>query len=142
MAQAQLGDSVKVHYTGKLDDGTVFDSTAARDPLQFSLGNGNVIPGFEQAVLGMSPGDSKTTNIPADQAYGSHRPELVMVVERDQMPADLSVQVGQPLQIRQMDGQTIPVIVSQISQSKVTLDANHPLAGQDLTFEIELVEID
>lgn len=142
MAQAQLGDSVKVHYTGKLDDGTVFDSTAARDPLQFSLGNGNVIPGFEQAVLGMSPGDSKTTNIPADQAYGSHRPELVMVVERDQMPADLSVQVGQPLQIRQMDGQTIPVIISQISQSKVTLDANHPLAGQDLTFEIELVEID
>jgi len=141
MAQAQLGNTVKVHYTGKLDDGTVFDSTASRDPLQFSLGNGNVIPGFEQAVLGMSPGDSKTTNIPADQAYGPHRPELVMVVEREQMPADLSVEVGQPLQIRQPNGQAIPVIVSQISDSKVTLDANHPLAGQDLTFDIEVVEV-
>jgi peptidylprolyl isomerase len=141
MAQAQLGNTVKVHYTGKLDDGTVFDSTASRDPLQFSLGNGNVIPGFEQAVLGMSPGESKTTNIPADRAYGPHRPELVMVVERQQMPEDLSIQVGQPLQIRQNNGQTIPVIISQISDSKVTLDANHPLAGQDLTFEIELVEI-
>ncbi|MBE9169986.1 peptidylprolyl isomerase [Pleurocapsales cyanobacterium LEGE 06147] len=141
MTQAELGKTVKVHYTGKLDDGTVFDSTASRDPLQFALGNGNVIPGFEQAVVGMSPGDSKTTTIPADQAYGPHRPELVMVVERQQMPADLSVQVGQPLQIRQTNGQTIPVIVSQISDSKITLDANHPLAGQDLTFEIELVEV-
>ncbi|AFY78810.1 MAG: peptidylprolyl isomerase [Hydrococcus sp. C42_A2020_068] len=141
MAQAQPGDTVKVHYTGKLDDGTVFDSSATRDPLQFSIGEGKVIPGFEQAAIGMSPGDSKTVTIPAEQAYGSHRPELVMVVERQRMPADLSVEVGQQLEIRQSNGQVIPVIVTDVSESKVTLDANHPLAGQDLTFEIELVEV-
>jgi peptidylprolyl isomerase len=141
MAQAQPGDTVKVHYIGKLDDGTIFDSSAARDPLQFSIGEGRVIPGFEQAAIGMSPGDSKTVTIPAEQAYGSHRPELVMVVERQRMPADLSVEVGQQLEIRQSNGQVIPVIVTDVSESKVTLDANHPLAGQDLTFEIELVEV-
>ncbi|OKH24530.1 peptidylprolyl isomerase [Hydrococcus rivularis NIES-593] len=141
MAQAQPGDTVKVHYTGKLEDGTIFDSSADRDPLQFSIGEGRVIPGFEQAAIGMSPGDSKTVTIPAEQAYGSHRPELVMVVERQRMPADLSVEVGQQLEIRQSNGQVIPVIVTDVSESKVTLDANHPLAGQDLTFEIELVEV-
>lgn len=141
MAQAQPGDTVKVHYTGKLEDGTIFDSSAERDPLQFSIGEGRVIPGFEQAAIGMSPGDSKTVTIPAEQAYGSHRPELVMVVERQRMPADLSVEVGQQLEIRQSNGQVIPVIVTDVSESKVTLDANHPLAGQDLTFEIELVEV-
>ena len=141
MAQAQLGDTVKVHYTGKLEDGTVFDSSAERDPLEFSLGEGRVIAGFEEAVVGMSPGDSKSASIPADQAYGPYRQEMVMVVDRQQIPADLSVNVGQQLQIRQKSGEAIPVIVTDVSESKVTLDANHPLAGRDLTFDIRLVEI-
>ena len=141
MVQAQLGDTVKVHYTGKLEDGTVFDSSAERDPLEFSLGEGRVIAGFEEAVVGMSPGDSKSASISADRAYGPYRQEMVMVVDRQQIPADLSVNVGQQLQIRQKSGEAIPVIVTDVSESKVTLDANHPLAGRDLTFDIRLVEI-
>ncbi|MBV6622875.1 MAG: peptidylprolyl isomerase [Rivularia sp. (in: Bacteria)] len=141
MTQAKAGDNVKVHYTGKLDDGTVFDSSAEREPLQFSLGSGNVIPGFEEAIVGMAPGESKTATIPADQAYGPQREELVITVEKEQIPTDLSVAVGQQLQISQNNGQVIPVIVTDVSDSKVTLDANHPLAGQQLTFDIELVEV-
>ncbi|MGJ5676593.1 MAG: FKBP-type peptidyl-prolyl cis-trans isomerase [Nostochopsis sp.] len=141
MGQAKLGDTVKVHYTGKLDDGTVFDSSAERDPLQFSIGEGLVIPGFEQAVVGMAPGESKRTNIPADEAYGPYRPELVMVVEKERIPTDVSVEVGQMLQISQSNGQAIPVVVTEISDSQITLDANHPLAGQELIFDIQLVQI-
>ncbi len=141
MAQAQLGNTVKVNYTGKLDDGTIFDSSVNRDPLQFSLGEGNVIAGFEEAVVGMSPGESKTVTIPSNQAYGPYQNELVIVVDQQQMPPELSVEVGQQLQIRQTEGQVVPVIVTEIADSKVTLDANHPLAGQDLTFDIELVEV-
>ncbi|MFB2769709.1 peptidylprolyl isomerase [Pelatocladus sp. BLCC-F211] len=142
MGQAKLGDTVKVHYTGKLDDGTVFDSSAERDPLQFSIGEGLVIPGFEQAVVGMTPGESKRTNIPADEAYGPYRPELVMVVEKERIPTDVSVEVGQMLQISQSNGQAIPVVVTEVSDSQITLDANHPLAGQELIFDIQLVQID
>jgi peptidylprolyl isomerase len=141
MGQAKLGDTVKVHYTGKLDDGTVFDSSAERDPLQFSIGEGLVIPGFEQAVVGMTPGESKRTNISADEAYGPYRPELVMVVEKERIPTDVSVEVGQMLQISQSNGQAIPVVVTEVSDSQITLDANHPLAGQELIFEIQLVQI-
>ncbi|KOP26409.1 peptidylprolyl isomerase [Mastigocladus laminosus UU774] len=141
MGQAKLGDTVKVHYTGKLDDGTVFDSSAERDPLQFSIGEGLVIPGFEQAVVGMTPGESKRTNIPADEAYGPYRPELVMVVEKERIPTDVSVEVGQMLQISQSNGQAIPVVVTEVSDSQITLDANHPLAGQELIFDIQLVQI-
>lgn len=141
MAQAKAGDNVKVHYTGKLDDGTVFDSSVEREPLQFSLGSGNVIPGFEEAIVGMAPGESKTTQIPPDRAYGPTREELVITVEKEQIPTDLSVEVGQQLQISQNNGQVIPVIVTDVSDSKVTLDANHPLAGQQLTFDIQLVEV-
>ncbi|MEM6752476.1 MAG: peptidylprolyl isomerase [Cyanobacteria bacterium P01_C01_bin.38] len=141
MAQAKAGDNVKVHYTGKLDDGTVFDSSVEREPLEFSLGSGNVIPGFEEAIVGMAPGESKTTQIPPEQAYGPTREELVITVEKEQIPTDLSVEVGQQLQISQNNGQVIPVIVTDVSDSKVTLDANHPLAGQQLTFDIELVEV-
>ncbi|MEO1429475.1 MAG: peptidylprolyl isomerase [Cyanobacteria bacterium J06632_19] len=141
MTQAKAGDNVKVHYTGKLDDGTVFDSSAEREPLQFSLGSGNVIPGFDEAIVGMAPGESKTATIPVDQAYGPQREELVITVEKEQIPTDLSVAVGQQLQISQNNGQVIPVIVTDVSDSKVTLDANHPLAGQQLTFDIELVEV-
>ena len=141
MTQAKAGDNVKVHYTGKLDDGTVFDSSIEREPLQFSLGSGNVIPGVEEAIVGMAPGESKTTQIPPDQDYGPQREELVITVEKEQIPTDLSVEVGQQLQISQNNGQVIPVIVTDVSDSKVTLDANHPLAGQQLTFDIELVEV-
>ena len=141
MAQAKSGDNVKVHYTGKLDDGTVFDSSAEREPLQFSLGSGNVIPGFEEAIVGMTPGESKTATIPAEQAYGPQRDELVITVEKEQIPTDLSVEVGQQLQISQNNGEVIPVMVTDVSDSKVTLDANHPLAGEQLTFDIQLVEL-
>jgi len=141
MTQAKVGDNVKVHYTGKLDDGTVFDSSVEREPLQFSLGSGNVIPGFEEAIVGMTPGESKTTTIPAEQAYGAQRDELVITVDKEQIPSDLSVEVGQQLQISQNNGQVIPVVVTDITDSQVTLDANHPLAGEQLTFDIKLVEV-
>lgn len=141
MAQAKHGDTVKVHYTGKLEDGTVFDTSIDRDPLQFTIGKGQMIPGFEQAVLGMNPGESKTIRIPTDEAYGTRREEMVMVVDRNQLPADLNPEVGQQLQNRQPDGQTIVVTVTEVSESSVTVDANHPLAGKDLTFDIQLVEV-
>lgn len=141
MVQAKSGDTVKIHYTGRLEDGTVFDSSANREPLEFTLNGGQVIPGFEQAVLGMSPGESKTEKIPMDQAYGPHRSEMVLEVNREQMPPELQPEVGQQLQVQQPDGQTIPVFVTEVTDSTVTLDANHPLAGEDLTFDIELVEI-
>jgi peptidylprolyl isomerase len=141
MAQAKNGDTVKVHYTGKLDDGTVFDTSANREPLQFTIGEGQLIQDFEQAVVGMNPGDSKTVQIPSDNAYGPHHEEMIMVVERNQFPDDLEPKVDQMLQVRQQDGQTYTVRVTDVSESKVTLDANHPLAGQDLTFDIQLSEI-
>ena len=141
MAQAKKGDAVKVHHTGKFEDGKVFDSSVERDPLQFTIGKGQVIPGFEQAVIGMNPGESKTAKIPAGKAYGSYRKEMVGDVKRDQFPANLNPKTGQRLQLRQADGRTIKVMVIDVSESNVTLDANHPLAGKDLAFDIQLVEI-
>lgn len=141
MAQAKVGDNVTVHYTGKLEDGTVFDSSVERDPLEFAIGSGSLIPGFEKAVIGMSPGESKTETIPAGQAYGDYQAEMVLVVERQQIPTELPLDVGQRLQIREQTGQVIPVIVTDVSDSTVTLDANHPLAGETLTFDIQLVGI-
>lgn len=141
MTQAKQGDTVSVHYTGKLGDGTVFDSSEGGSPLEFAIGSGNVIPGFEQAVLGMSPGDAKTTTIPSDEAYGPYYEDRVLVVERQQIPADLPVDIGAQLQIQQQGGMVIPVVVTDITEAEVTLDANHPLAGEDLTFEIRLVAI-
>lgn len=141
MAQVKPGDTVKVHYTGKLEDGTVFDSSSERDPLEFTLGTGQIIPGFERAVLGMSPGESKSERIPMDLAYGPHLSEMVLEVERQQMPGDLQPEIGQQLQIRQAGGQVIPVVITNVSDATVTLDANHPLAGEDLVFDIQLVEV-
>lgn len=141
MAPAKIGDCVKIHYTGKLDDDTVFDSSTNRDPLQFTLGEGKVIPGFEEAVVGMSPGESKTTIIPVDKAYGPRHKEMVMVVDKNQLPAELEPKVNQQLQMSRDDGARFTVTVTDISESSVTLDANHPLAGKDLTFDIELVEV-
>jgi peptidylprolyl isomerase len=141
MAQAKTGDTVKVHYTGKLDDGTVFDSSADGEPLEFTLGSGSIIPGFERAVLGMNLGESKTEIIPTDDAYGPHLEEMVVVVDRQQMPVEIEPQIGQQLQLQQQDGQVLPVVITDVSDASVTLDANHPLAGEELTFDIQLVEI-
>jgi peptidylprolyl isomerase len=141
MAQAQRGDKVKVHYTGRFEDGTIFDSSEGQAPLEFTIGEGQVIPGFENAVIGMNPGDKKTEKIPADQAYGDHSDDMIVTVDRDQIPLDIMPEVGQQLQLHNPSGQAIPVIVTDVSDSSITLDANHPLAGQDLTFDIELVSI-
>lgn len=142
MTQAQTGDKVKVHYTGSLDDGTHFDSSRERDePLEFKLDGCSVIPGFERAVLGMSPGDSTVIRIPADEAYGRYNEDLVVTLSRDEMPPRLDPQVGQRLHTRQEDGTPVSLTVVEVTDQTVTLDANHPLAGKDLTFDIELMEI-
>ena len=141
MTEAKFGDTVRVHYTGKLEDGTVFDSSLDRDPVEFTLGARQVIPGFEQAVVGMSPGESKTVEVPADQAYGPYREELVQEIDRELVPEDLKLEVGQQLALRLSPGRSIRVTVTKLTESKVTLDANHPLAGKDLTFDLQLVEI-
>jgi len=141
MQQAKNGDTVKVHYTGKLEDGTVFDTSAAREPFQFVIGDGQIIPGFDQAVNGMNVGESKTINVPSDEAYGPHLEDRVVVVNQDQIPKHLELEIGQHVQIPQTDGIKILFIVTNISETHVTLDANHPLAGKDLIFEIQLIEI-
>lgn len=141
MAQVKQGDTVKVHYTGKLSDGTVFDSSSGRDPLEFTMGEGRVIQGFENAVEGMSPGDSKTVNIPADQAYGPHDDKMMVTIDKNELPEDLKPKVGEQLQMRHPSGQVVMVTVADVSDCSITLDANHPLAGKDLTFDIQLVEI-
>ena len=142
MSKAKQGDTVKVHYTGKLEDGTVFDSTEDRDPIKFTVGQGQVIPGFEQAVIGMNQGETKTETVPADQAYGPYKKDMLIEVDKNKLPQNLNPEVGQELQVRQQNGQQIPVMVKEVSDSSVTLDANHPLAGRDLTFDIQLVEIE
>ena len=141
MTQAKQGDTVRVHYTGTLNDGTVFDSSQGRDPLEFTLGQGRVIPGFEEAVVGMDLGESRTTNIPVAQAYGPRDERLVMQVDRQQVPADVELAVDDQIQLRRRDGGMAIATVTAITESTVTLDGNHPLAGEDLTFDIELVEI-
>jgi len=141
MEQAKNGDSVRVHYTGRLDNGTIFDSSTDREPLEFTLGEGEVIPGFESAVVGMTPGQVKTAQIPFAQAYGAYDDDLVMVVARDQFPPTLNPEVGQQLQLRTPQGQSLVVQVTEVTDQEVTLDGNHPLAGKDLAFEIELIEI-
>ena len=140
MAEAQSGDKVRIHYTGRLDDGTVFDTSEGRDPLEFTLGEGQVIPGFEQAVSGMKPGEEQTVTIPSTQAYGDRRDELVFSVPKEQFPPNIDPEVGQRLQMQQGD-QTAVVTIREVADESVLLDANHPLAGRDLTFEVELVEI-
>lgn len=142
MAEAKQGDTVRIHYTGTLEDGTVFDTSQNRDPLEFTLGEGKVISGFEEAVEGMEEGEQKTAEIPSDDAYGPRRDDLVLTVAREQLPADLEPDVGDQLEMRTQDGQTFPVVVAEVGDERVQLDANHPLAGKDLTFEIQLVEVD
>ena len=140
-AKVKEGDTVKVHYTGKLKDERIFDSSQDREPLELTVGSGQVIPGFEKAVIGMSVGDSKTVKIAAQEAYGSYRDELAVEVDKENIPDDLTLEIGQPLVLRQAEGPPIKVTVTDISEQSVTLDANHPLAGEDLTFDVQLVEI-
>lgn len=141
MARAKQGDTVRVHYTGRVEDGTVFDSSAGKAMLEFTVGKGQLIPGFEKAVAGLSPGESVTVDIPAAEAYGLRRPEMVVEFDRSQLPDKLKIKIGQRLQMRQKGGQARVVKVIALSETKVTVDANHELAGKDLTFDIELVEI-
>lgn len=141
MSQAKQGDDVKVNYTGRLDDGTVFDSSEGREPLAFTLGNGQVIPGFDAAVDGMTVGDSKTITIPCSDAYGPYREDMVLTVPREQLPEGLDPEVGQQLQMGQSEESMLVVSVTEVADESITLDANHPLAGKDLTFDVQLVEI-
>jgi FKBP-type peptidyl-prolyl cis-trans isomerase 2 len=141
MAQVKNGDTVKVHYTGKFEDGTVFDSSLEREPLQIEMGAGEVIQGFEDALIGMSPDESKSINIPSDMAYGPHRPEMVVMTDKKQFEGQVEPKVGDRFEIRQENGQALIALVTSVTESSVTLDANHPLAGKDLSFDIQLVDI-
>ncbi|MEM6449475.1 MAG: peptidylprolyl isomerase [Cyanobacteria bacterium P01_D01_bin.105] len=141
MVQAKQGDTVRVHYTGTLNNGQVFDSSKSREPLEFVLGSGMVIPGFDAAVTGLEPGESVTTTIPAAEAYGPYNEEMVADIEKQNIPADFELAIGQRLQMQVPNGDAMAVTVTDIKGDMVTLDGNHPLAGQDLTFELELVEV-
>lgn len=141
MSKVKNGDTVKVHYTGKLEDGSVFDSSESRDPLEVTLGEGKLIPGFENAVIGLEVGDKTTANIASNDAYGDRREDLEVTVERAQLPEEITPEVGMQLQLNQPDGQPVPVQVTKVEEENIVIDANHPLAGKDLTFDIELVDI-
>jgi FKBP-type peptidyl-prolyl cis-trans isomerase 2 len=141
MSQAKDGDQVKVHYTGKLTDGTVFDTSEGKPPFEFKIGTNSVIPGFELAVKGMAVGDEKTVTVKSDEGYGPVRDELIATVNKSAFPENIEPAVGRQLQMEQPGGKTINVTVAKIDGEEVTLDANHPLAGKDLTFDIKLVEI-
>lgn len=141
MPPAKKGDKVKVHYTGKLKDDVVFDSSKGKDPLEFMIGQKSVIPGFEEAVIGMNPGDKTSVHIVSDQAYGPRKENLVVETDRSQIPADIKLEVGMRLESVDETGKRFPVTIVNLTDEKITLDANHPLAGQDLYFDIELVEI-
>lgn len=141
MSEVKKGDKVKVHYTGKLNDGSEFDSSKGREPLEFEVGTQQVIPGFENAVVGLKVGESVTVDIPADEAYGQKIDEMVLKVEKSTLPAEFSVELGQKLQLPQENGQNVIVTVTDVTDTHIELDANHPLAGKDLTFDIQLVEV-
>lgn len=157
MAQAKTGDKVKVHYTGTLEDGSIFDTSEgfveqcsddgcgcgsqATGPMEFVIGEGNLIPKFEEAVIGLEIGQSIKVSIPADDAYGQRADEMVAVLDRSEIPADINPEPGQQMEVILQDGSPMPVLVTEVTDTTITLDANHPLAGCDLNFEIRLVEI-
>jgi len=141
MTQAKAGDKVKIHYTGKLDDGTQFDSSAGRDPLEFQVSSGQVIPGFDKAVEGMTVGDSKEIRIEPAEAYGERQDQLVQEVPKSALPDDINPAVGMGLQSQTPEGQVMQMTITQVNEESITVDANHPLAGQALNFEIELVSV-
>lgn len=141
MSTAKAGDTVQIHYKGTLDDGSVFDSSEGRDPLEFVVGSGMIIPGLDVAIPGMAVGDKKTVRADAENAYGPRHDEARQSVPRGDIPPEIPLEVGLQLQMQGPDGQVIPVTVAEMTEAEVTLDANHPLAGQDLTFAIEMVAI-
>ncbi|WP_101068834.1 FKBP-type peptidyl-prolyl cis-trans isomerase [Roseovarius salinarum] len=141
MTQVKSGDTVRIHYTGTLSDGQTFDSSEGKDPLEFTVGSGQIIPGLDNALPGMSVGDKKTVEVPADEAYGQPDPNAQQAVPRAEIPDDIPLDLGTQLQVQTPQGQVMPVTVVNVTEEEVTLDANHPLAGRDLTFAIELVEI-
>jgi peptidylprolyl isomerase len=141
MQKAKSGDKVKVHYHGKLTDGTTFDSSEGRDPLEFTVGSGQVIKGFDDAIVDMGVGEKKTVNIPVDQAYGQRNDDMMMEYPKSEFPADMIPEVGMELHMSDNMGNVFPVVITEVLDDAVVLDANHPLAGEDLTFEIELVSI-
>ena len=141
MQEAKKGDKVKVHYHGKLTNGETFDSSAGREPLEFEVGSGSVIKGFDEGVSGMKVGEKKTINIPVDEAYGQRSEDMLIEFPKDRFPTDMEIKEGMQLMMSNGTGQNIPVIVTEVKDDAVILDANHPLAGEDLIFDIELVEI-
>jgi FKBP-type peptidyl-prolyl cis-trans isomerase 2 len=141
MQQAQNGDKVRVHYHGKLRSGETFDSSDGRDPLEFTLGSGQVIKGFDEGVQGMKVGEKKTVEIPVGDAYGEKQQEMMIEFPKDQFPADMNPETGMQLMMSNGSGQQFPVTIAEVREESVVLDANHPLAGQDLIFDLELVEI-
>ena len=141
MSKAKSGDTVKIHYTGTLGDGSEFDSSAGREPLEFALGGGQVIAGFDNAVDGMSVGESKTVTIPPGEAYGDRHEQLLQEVPKTSLPDDMQPEVGMQLQSQSPEGQIMNLVIAEVADESITVDANHPLAGQALTFAIELVEI-
>ncbi|SMH51894.1 peptidylprolyl isomerase [Maritimibacter sp. HL-12] len=141
MSQVKPGDTVRIHYTGTLTDGTVFDSSSGREPLEFTVGSGQIIPGLDEAMPGMAVGDQKRVEIDMMQAYGPHHEDRVLEVPLEQLPPDIPREAGITLAMRGEDGQEMPVRVTDVSDTTMTLDANHQLAGEDLVFEVELVAI-
>jgi FKBP-type peptidyl-prolyl cis-trans isomerase 2 len=141
MPQAKTGDTVRIHYTGKLNDGTVFDSSRQREPMELKLGGGQVIPGFERAVEGMAPGDSKRVQVTAADAYGHRQDAQVLEFRRSELPPNAPPKVGQRIELQTEGGQKVPAQITNVTEATFTVDANHPLAGKDLTFDLELVDI-
>ena len=141
MTEAKMGDVVRINYTGRLTNGTQFDSSSGKEPLEFTIGMGQVIKGLEAQVAGMEPGSKATVTIPCEQAYGPHRQEAIQTLDRAKVPSGIDVRPGTQLQARTADGGMLPITVVEVDESIVRVDANHPLAGQDLVFDVELVEI-
>ena len=142
MTQAKAGDTVQINYTGTLDSGEVFDSSEGRDPLSFVVGSGQIIPGLDKAIPGMAIGDKKVVCVPCAEAYGEHNEAAKQAVPREGIPAEIPLDIGTQLQMQTPQGQVIPVTVAEVTEETVTLDANHPLAGKDLTFSFEVVGIE
>jgi len=141
VGQAKIHDLVRVHYTGSLKDGTVFDSSLDKQPLEFKIGHGIIIPGFENGIIGMNEGDTKVISIPPEDAYGLHRDDLVGIIEKVRVPNNIKPEVGMVLKVRSPEGEMIKVTVKDVNETGVTLDMNHPLAGKELIFEIKLIEV-
>ena len=141
MSQVKQNDTVRVHYTGKLADGQVFDSSLEREPLEFTMGQGQLIPGFEKGLLEMKVNEKKTINIPSEEAYGEPRQELIQEVDKNQLPEEIKPEVGMGLVSKSPEGHEMNLVVAEVKENSIVVDGNHPLAGKDLTFDLEVIEI-